>query len=59
MGLSMMVLLKNVVARAKAAGKFIMTLQPKMKNTRSTMAVSAFWDICLSVACTATNAEYS
>jgi hypothetical protein len=58
MGPSTVAFLKDVCARAKAAGKFKMSQQPDMKYTWSTMAASSFWDMRLSVACTATDAEF-
>jgi hypothetical protein len=42
----------------KAVGKFKRTQQPDMKYTWNTMAASSFWDVRLSVACTATDAEF-
>jgi hypothetical protein len=50
--------LKDVNARTKAAGKFKMMQQLDMKNTWNTMAASSFLDMRLSVACTATDAEF-
>ncbi len=50
--------LKDVYARAKAAGKFKMTQQPDMKYTWNTMVASSFWEMRLSVACTATDADF-
>ncbi len=58
MGPSTVVFLKDAYARAKAAGKFKMTQQPDMKYTWNTMVASSFWDMRLSVACTATDAEF-
>ena len=58
MGPSAVAFLKDVYAWAKAAGKFQMTQQPDMKYTWNTMVASSFWDMRLSVACTATNAEF-
>ncbi len=49
--------LKDAYARAKSAG-IKMSQQPNMKYTWSTMAASSFWDMRLSVACTATDAEF-
>jgi hypothetical protein len=58
MGPSMVAFLKHVYARAKAAGKFKMTQHPQIKYTWNTMTASSFWDMRLSVACTATDAEF-
>ncbi len=49
--------LKDVYARAKAAGKF-KTQRPDTKYTWNTMVAPSFWDMRLSVACTATDAEF-
>jgi hypothetical protein len=57
MGPSTVAFLKDVYARAKAAGKFNMK-QPDMKYTWNTMVASSYWDMRLSVACTATDAEF-
>ena len=35
-----------------------MTQQPDMKYTWNTMVASSYWDMRLSVACTATDAEF-
>ena len=58
MGPSTVAFLKDVYARAKAAGKFNMKQQPDMKFTWNTMVASTYWDMRLSVACTATDAEF-
>jgi hypothetical protein len=58
MGPSTVAFLNDVYARARAAGKFKMSQQPDMKYTWSTMASSSFWDMRLSVACTATDAAF-
>jgi hypothetical protein len=58
MGPSTVAFLKDAYARAKAAGKFKMTQQPEMKYTWNTMVASSFLDMRLSVACTATDAEF-
>ncbi len=58
MGTSTVAFLRDVYARAKAAGKFKMTQQPEMKYTWNTMAASSFWDMHLSVACTAADAQF-
>ncbi len=57
-GPSTVAFLKHVYARATTAGKSKMTQQSEVKYTWTTMAVSSFWDMRLSVACTATNAEF-
>ena len=58
MGPSMVAFLKEVYGRAKEAEKFLMPQQPALKNTWNTMVASSFWDMRLSVACAATDAEY-
>ena len=58
MGPSTVAFLKDVYARAKAAGKFKMPQQPDMKYTWNTMVASSYWDMRLSVACTVTDAEF-
>ena len=58
MGPSTVAFLKDVYARAKAAGKFNMKQQPDMEYTWNTMVASSYWDMRLSVACTATDAEF-
>jgi hypothetical protein len=58
MGTSMIVFLQCVYARAKALGKFDMRRQSELYYTRSTMVASSFWDMRLSVACVATDAEF-
>ena len=45
------VALKDVYARAKAAGKFKMTQQPDMKHTWNTMVASSYWDMRLASEC--------
>ena len=50
--------LKDVYARAIAAGKFQMTQQPEMKYTWNTMVASSYWDMRLSVVCMATDLEF-
>ncbi len=55
---STVTILKDVYARAKAAGKFKMTQQPDMNYTRNTMVASSFWDMRLSVTCMATDADF-
>ena len=37
---------------------FLMSRQPALKRSWNTMVASSFWDMCLSIACTATDAEY-
>ncbi len=61
MGPSMAAFLKEVYGRAKEADKFLMLRQPALKhiwNTWNTMVLSSFWDMRLSTASTATDAEY-
>ncbi len=55
-GPSTVAFLKEVYFRAKAAGKF--TQQPDMKYTWNTIVASSYWDMRLSVECTATDAEF-
>ena len=50
--------LKEVYGRAKEADKFLMSRQPALRHSWSTMMVSSFWDMRLSIACAATDAEY-
>ena len=58
MGPSTVAFLKDVYARANGAGKFQKTQQPDMRYTWNIMVASSFWDLSLSVACTATDAEF-
>ena len=44
--------------RAKTAEKFHMWCQSELHYTWSTMAASSFWDMRLSAACAATDAEF-
>ena len=53
----MVAFLKEVYGRAKGADKFLMSQQPALKYSWNTMA-SSFWDMRLSIACAATNAEF-
>ena len=53
-----MAFLKKVYGRAKEADKFLMSQQPALKHTWNTMVASSFWDMRLSIACAATDAEY-
>ena len=55
---SMVVFLKQVYGRAKETDKFLMPKQPALKRTWNTMVALPFWDMRLSIACTATEAEY-
>ena len=49
----------SLYGRAKEADKFLMSQQPALKHTWNTMVVaSSFWDMCLCIACAATDAEY-
>ena len=54
----MVAFLKEVHGRAKEADKFLMSQQPALKHSRNTMMASSFWDMRLSIACAATDAEY-
>ena len=54
----MIAFLQGVYERAKAAGKFDMRQQPELRYSWNTMVASSFWDMRLSVACVATDAEY-
>ncbi len=54
----MIAFLQGAYESAKAAGKFEMWHQPKMQYTWNTMAASSYLEMRLSVACTATDAEY-
>ena len=58
MGPSMVAFLKEVYGRAKEADEFLMSQQPTLKQTWNTMMASSFWDVRLSIACAATDAEY-
>ena len=58
MGLSMVAFLKQAYGRAKDADKFLMSQQPALKYTWNTMVTSSFWDMRLSIACAATDAEF-
>ena len=40
------------------ADKFLMLQQPALKYSWNTMLASSFWDMRLSIACAATDAEY-
>ena len=53
-----MAFLKEVYGRAKVADKFIMSQQPALKYSWNTMVDSSFWDMRLSIACAATDAEF-
>ena len=58
MGPSMVAFLEEVYGRAKEAEKFLMSQQPALKHSWNTMVASPFWDMRLSIACAATDAEY-
>ena len=58
MGPSMVAVLKEVYGRAKETDKFLMSQQPALKHTWNTMVASSCWDMRLSIACAATDAEY-
>ena len=47
-----------VYSRAKKADKFLMSQQPALRHSWNTMVASSFWDMRLSIACAATDAEY-
>ena len=57
-GPSMVAFLKEVYGRAKEADKFLMSQQPALKHSWNTMVASSFWDMRLSIACAATDAEH-
>jgi len=57
MGPSMVAFLKEVYGRAKEADKFLMSQQPALRYSWNTMVASSFWDMRLSIACAATDAE--
>ena len=50
--------LKQADGRAKDADKFLMSQQPALKYTWNTVVSSSFWDMRLSIACAATDAEF-
>ena len=54
----MVAFLKKAYGRAKDADKFLITQQPALKYTWNTMVTSSFWDMRLSIACAATDAEF-
>ena len=54
----MVAFLREVYGRAKEADKFLMSRQPALKHSWNTMVASSFWDMRLSIACAATDAEY-
>ena len=54
----MIAFLQGVYERTKAAGKFEMRQQSELHYSWNTMVASSFWDMRLSVACVATDAEY-
>ena len=58
MGPLMIAFLQGVYERTKAAGKFEMRQQSELHYSWNTMVASSFWDMRLSVACVATDAEY-
>ena len=58
MGPSMVTFLKEVYGRAKEAYKFLMSQQPALKHSWNAVVASSFWDMRLSMACAATDAEY-
>ncbi len=52
----MVAFLEQAYGRAKDADKFLM--QPALKYTWNTLVASSFWDMRLSIACAATDAEF-
>ncbi len=54
----MVAFLKEVYDRAKGAEKFLMPQQPALKYSWNTMVALSFWDMGLSIACAATDAEF-
>ena len=54
----MVAFLREVYGRAKEADKFLMSQQPALRHSWNTMLTSSFWDMRLSIACAATDAEY-
>jgi len=58
MGPSMVAFLREVYGRAKEADKFLMSQQPALKHSWNTIMASSFWDMRLSIACAAMDAEY-
>ena len=55
---SMVEFLKSVYERAQSVDKFDLRRQPKVVHTRNTSMASTNWDMRLSVACAATDAEF-
>ena len=58
MGPSMVAFLKIAYGRAKDTDKFLISQQPALKYTWKTLVTSSFWDMRLSIACAATDAEF-
>jgi hypothetical protein len=58
MGPSMIAFLQGAYARAKVADKFEMRHQAGLHCTWNTMVASSYWDMRLSTACAATDAEF-
>ncbi len=58
MGPSMVAFLKKAYCRVYDADKFLKSQQPAMKYTWNTLVTSSFWDMRLSIACAATDAEF-
>ena len=58
MGPSMVAFLKEVYGRTKSADKFLMSQQPALNYSWNKMVASSFWDMRLSIACAATDAEF-
>ena len=49
---------QKAYGRAKHADEFLMSQQLALKYTWNTMVSSSFWDMRLSIACAATDAEF-
>jgi hypothetical protein len=56
--LKMVAFFKQAYGREKDADKFLFSQQPALKYTWDTMVTSSFWDMRLSIACAATDAEF-
>ena len=54
----MVVFLKGVYGRAKEVDKFLMSQLPALRHKWNTMVASSFWDMRLSKACAATDADF-
>ena len=58
MGPSMIAFLQGTYERSKTTGKFELWRQSEVRHTWNTMVASSYWDMRLSAACTATDAEF-